>query len=183
MKKILSFPDFRTAKAKNLGTDKNENGPVGHRVNKIFLRQCVGEVMDKGFNEKELADIMNEIESLEREFAAESETTPEASHEEEQGEEVSSEVMQELAETPIEQTVQKTNHSDNNVVNMKTTQTNSASSSLTFKVEGEMTVSLNFEVNGQSVSLAVNSEGLCIETESGAKFSLPMHQEAARKAS
>lgn len=137
--------------------------------------------MEKGFNEKELADIMSEIENLEREFAAES--TPEASHEEVQPEEATSEVMQELAETPVEQSIPKTNHSENNVVKMKTPQSSSAPSCLTFKVEGEMTVSLNFEVNGQTVSLAVTSEGLCIETESGAKFSLPMHQQAARKAS
>lgn len=122
--------------------------------------------MEKGFNDKELADIMSEIESLEREFADETQPT---------------EVMQELAETPVEKSVPKTNHDEPKVVPMKAKQVASSQSCLSFKVEGEMTVALTFEVNGQSVALQVTSEGVCIETESGAKFTLPVNAHSARK--
>lgn len=121
--------------------------------------------MEKGFNDKELADIMSEIESLEREFAADE----------------PKDVMQELAETPVEKSVPKTNLEEPKVVPMKPKQTSSSPACLSFKVEGEMTVAMTFEVNGQSVSLQVTSEGVCIETETGAKFTLPVHQVAARK--
>lgn len=132
--------------------------------------------MEKGFNDKELADIMSEIESLEREFAAEAAAEAPAH-------EAQADVLQELAETPVEKSVPKTNHTEPKVVSMKSQKSASAPACLTFKVEGEMTVSLNFEVNGQTVALEVTSEGLCIETETGAKFSLPMQPAtAARKA-
>lgn len=139
--------------------------------------------MEKGFNEKELADIMSEIESLEREFAAE----PVAAAPEEEPSVMA--VMQELAETPVEVSVPKTQvevhdePEEQKVVAMKPSKHTQAPAALSFKVEGEMTVQMTFEVNGQSVSLQVSQDGLCIETESGAKFSLPVHQQAARKAS
>lgn len=133
--------------------------------------------MEKGFNDKELADIMSEIESLEREFATDS-----AAHSAKQppAEEVEeeNEVLQELAEAPIEKSVPQ------KVVAMKPARPSAAApSSLHFKVEGEMKISLSFEVNGQKVSLEVTGDDLCIETDSGAKFSLPMHPAQARKAS
>ncbi len=132
--------------------------------------------MEKGFNDQELADIMNEIESLEKEYANEDQEV--ADHK--------PEVLQQLAQAPIEKTVLATNHEDK-VVPMKkpapeVKSPSHAPASLSFQVSGQMTVNLSFEVNGQSVLLAVSEEGLVIETESGAKFTLPLSKEAAKKA-
>ncbi len=128
--------------------------------------------MEKGFNDQELADIMSEIENLEREL----DETP-ATKEETPG------VLHELAQKPQAESVPATNyHHAEKVVAMKKTDS-PAPSSLSFKVEGQMTVTLAFEVNGQYVSLAVSDEGLSIETESGAKFTLPLSKvEAYKKA-
>lgn len=124
--------------------------------------------MEKGFNDEELADIMSEIENLEREFA---EPAPEENA-----------VLQELAHKPVAETVLKTNHEESKVLPMKQAPSH-APATMSFKVEGQMSVELSFDVNGQSVSLSVSEEGLSITTDSGAKFSLPMTKhEAAKKA-
>lgn len=124
--------------------------------------------MEKGFNDEELADIMSEIENLEREFA---DPAPEETA-----------VLQELAQKPVAETVLKTNHEESKVIAMKPSAHSAAPASMSFKVEGQMSVHLSFDVNGQSVSLSVTEEGLNITTESGAKFTLPMHKhEAAKK--
>jgi len=129
--------------------------------------------MEKGFNDEELADIMSEIENLERDFAEE--TPAESAHVEEP-------VLHELAHKPVTETVLKTNHEENKVISMKHVPSQ-APASMSFKVEGQMSVHLSFDVNGQSVSLSVSDEGLSITTDSGAKFTLPMTKhEAAKKA-
>ena len=144
--------------------------------------------MEKGFNDQELADIMSEIESLEREFADEAPVAQKEAPvaQEEVVEETHTEpaVLHELAHKPVAETVLKTNHEEK-VVPMKkhAAPAASAPASLTFKVAGEMTVNLAFEVNGQSVALAVTEDGLSIEMESGAKFTLPLAKaEHAKKA-
>jgi len=147
--------------------------------------------MDKSFNDDELADIMSEIENLEKEFAesasapTEESVEPEAVHEEHDHTEP--EVLSKLVEKPIEESVLKTNHVEK-VVAMKKVDApapsnhhSSGHSSLSFKVEGEMTLSLSFEVNGQSVSLDISDSGLEIQMESGASFHLPMKQSGAGK--
>lgn len=124
--------------------------------------------MEKGFNDEELADIMSEIENLEREFA---DPVPEEHS-----------VLQELAQKPVAETVQKTNHEESKVLPMKQA-SSGAPATMSFKIEGHMSVQLAFDVNGQSVSLSVSDEGLSITTDSGAKFTLPMTKhEAAKKA-
>jgi hypothetical protein len=132
------------------------------------LRQTQEQGMEKGFNDDELADIMSEIENLEREFA---DPAPEENS-----------VLQELAHKPVEESVLQTNHEENKVLAMKHAPSN-APATMSFKVEGQMSVELSFDVNGQSVSLSVSEEGLSITTDSGAKFTLPMTKhEAAKKA-
>ncbi len=132
--------------------------------------------MEKGFNDQELADIMNEIESLEREFAEQPAATaapvPEAK-----------EVAAPLAEMTPEKAIPKTNHAaDANVVPLKApVPVAPGSSSMSFQVSGQMTVNLCFEVDGQKVNLSVSGEGLNVETESGARFTLPFANAAARR--
>ncbi len=157
--------------------------------------------MDKSFNDDELADIMSEIENLEKEFAESVDAAPaeepqaeepqaeavqvEAAHEE--VDHTEPEVLAELVSKPIEEVVHKTNHSEK-VVPMKKTESPvhhapaaSGHSSLSFKVEGQMTLSLAFEVNGQSVSLEISDSGLQIAMDSGASFHLPMSNVGAAK--
>lgn len=129
--------------------------------------------MEKGFNDEELADIMSEIENLEREFADEA---PAAAAPVEEA------VLHELAHKPMAETVLKTNHEESKVISMKHAPSQ-APATMSFKVEGQMSVHLSFDVNGQSVALSVSDEGLTITTDSGAKFTLPMTKhEAAKKA-
>ncbi|MCE3014137.1 MAG: hypothetical protein LW878_13840 [Proteobacteria bacterium] len=152
--------------------------------------------MDKSFNDDELADIMNEIENLEKEFAESVDAAPaeepqaQAEPEEEHVEAIDHtepEVLAELVAKPIEEVVHKTNQSEK-VVPMKKVEAPvhhapvaAGHSSLAFKVEGQMTLSLAFEVNGQSVSLEISDEGLQIAMDSGASFHLPMSKAGAAK--
>ncbi len=163
--------------------------------------------MEKGFNDQELADIMSEIESLEKEFAsddggakaapaAEQAPAP-AAHEEEHVEEddySSPEVMGELAELSEEKAIPKPQPTPAphrpKVVAMPAVSKapapsahHAAPAALHFKVSGEMQVELSFEVNGECVSLSVTDEGLSIEMASGATFSLPLAARGARKKS
>jgi hypothetical protein len=143
--------------------------------------------MEKSFNDQELADIMSEIENLEREFAQEAAMAPAPEPEPvtEPVAEDNHDVLHQLVAAPEEKVIMKTNHEDK-IVHFKpqapapapapATQT---PSTLTFQIQGEMSVQLAFEVNGQRISLNVTGDDLCIETDSGAKFTLPI---AARKA-
>jgi hypothetical protein len=134
--------------------------------------------MDKSFNDDELADIMSEIENLEKEVAELSDHAPSSAPEAEvsdHGEEeshTSPEVLSHLADKSEDETVLKTNHDEDNIVSLKPA--SAAHSSMSFRVEGEMKVSLAIEVNGQQVSLDVTEDGLHIELESGASFHLPL---------
>ncbi len=148
--------------------------------------------MDKSFNDDELADIMSEIENLEKEFAESVDEVPaeeshaEAVHEEEI-DHTEPEVLTQLVSKPIEEVVHKTNY-DENVVAIKKVSAPAhqaaaagGHSSLSFKVEGQMTLSLAFEVNGQSVSLEISEAGLQIAMDSGASFNLPMTKSGTAK--
>ncbi len=137
--------------------------------------------MEKGFNDQELADIMSEIESLEKEFSDEA-PAQKAAPEEPSEDHTSPAVLRELVKKPEHETVLKTNQHADKAKPMKKSQAESAPASLSFQVSGQMAVNLNFEVNGQSVYLAVSDEGLVIEMESGAKFTLPLEKAAGKKA-
>ncbi len=128
--------------------------------------------MDKGFNDQELADIMNEIESLEKEFQDpdHQEATP---------------VMEALAEMDEEVSVPVTN-----IVPMtakKSTPTPSATSktdsstSMSFHVEGNMNLQLSFTINGEEVKLHVTETGLNIEMQSGVSLNVPVKSVSAVK--
>lgn len=149
--------------------------------------------MDKSFNDDELADIMSEIENLEKEFAESVDAAPaeepqaHAEPVEEEIDHTEPEVLAELVAKPIEEVVHKTNHSEK-VVAMKKPSAPAhhapaagGHSSLSFKVEGQMTLSLAFEVNGQAVSLEISESGLQIAMDSGASFHLPMTNAGAAK--
>lgn len=217
--------------------------------------------MEKGFNDDELADIMNEIESLEQEFASddseakaepgidevaqsvaalaqeeeqeevepemvqepefeepeivqepEVEEEPEMVaeayesemvHEDEQPEDIAEpvvsevespvvspvagehEVLEQLSDMKVEDIVpEKTPESyDDNIHHMKIEETpmskpshspKSGHTSMNFSVEGDMKLDLSFMIGHNEVKLHVTDQGLEIELEGGAKFSLPV---------
>lgn len=137
--------------------------------------------MEKGFNDQELADIMSEIESLEKEFTEEAPAQKVAPVEASE-DHTSPAVLRELVKKPEHETVLKTNQHADRPKPMKMSEAQTAPASLSFQVSGQMAVNLRFEVNGQSVYLAVSDEGLAIEMESGAKFTLPLEKAASKKA-
>lgn len=162
--------------------------------------------MEKGFNDQELADIMNEIENLEKEFAEETPAQHEAPvaedeaeteefeafHEEAQKEAVEEidhtepAVLRQLVEKPIEKVVPEAAPHHDKVVHMakpveKVAPAAPAPVSLNFQVSGQMQLHLGFEVNGQALSLSVSEAGLEIEMDSGAKFTLPLASAKASK--
>jgi hypothetical protein len=66
-------------------------------------------------------------------------------------------------------------------VSVATEQHYKASTSMSFKVSGDLTLELVFDIGGQTVSLEVTESGLSIEMESGMKFTVPMKQKSELK--
>jgi heme-binding NEAT domain protein len=131
---------------------------------------------EQNFNDQELADIMNEIESLESELGdsgaqpaeAETEEVPEATQE--------PEASSPSSETPA------TSEGPSNVVPIQTTpSTGSTSTAIDFKVEGEMALNMNFHLEGQTFNLTVDKTGLSLSLPGGAQFKLPTQGGNAKK--
>lgn len=126
--------------------------------------------MDKSFNDQELSDIMKEIEALEDDF-----TTVE--------DKAATPVMEELAHMDESVSVPKETAK---IVSLDTKraapkETSSNSTSMSFKVQGNLTLDLNFEIGGKTVTLEVSEEGLTIEMDGGMKFTVPVTEKAAIK--
>jgi hypothetical protein len=157
--------------------------------------------MEKGFNDDELADIMNEIESLEQEFAKSDDSFVDQEPnlddvansviELAQSEEDHS-LLSEVASMPVEnitpsasnhdvdtdehhnvsQNVHHIKHQENS---MKHSSNKTAKTAMNFSVEGDMKLDLSFLVSGKEINLHISEDGFEIELEGGAKFSLPVH--------
>ena len=127
--------------------------------------------MDKSFNDQELSDIMKEIEALEDEFKAE-------------GDIVTSPVLKELAalseELAIPQSKSKVLSFEPKTVPAPTV---TAGTSMSFKVQGELNLDLQFDIGGKIVSLAVSEKGLTIQMDGGMTFNVPLTEKAAQKKS
>jgi hypothetical protein len=119
---------------------------------------------EKSFNEDELEDIMNEIENLEKEFNEEEAPAPKAKAKpakvapkpapEEQHEEAPAKVV---------------------AMHSQSSHQSSHPAKMHLSVAGDMEISLEFGIHGQTVSLSVDpQEGLVITMEGGAKFCLPL---------
>jgi hypothetical protein len=102
------------------------------------------------------------------------------------------EVLEELTEMSVADIVpeKETESFDENIHHMKIenedsneesvmTHTNkpskTAKTAMSFSVEGDMKLDLSFLIGGNEVQLHVTEEGLEIELEGGAKFTLPVH--------
>ena len=107
------------------------------------------------------------------------------------------EVLDELSEMPVEDVVpqHKVQSYDDNIHHMKqepqvkkpstwsAPQGQPAQTSMSFRVEGEMKLDLNFSIGGQDVNLQVTDHGFEIELAGGAKFTLPLgNQHQGKKA-
>jgi hypothetical protein len=123
--------------------------------------------MDKGFNDQELSDIMKEIEALEEEFSADEDSSKvEAST-----------IMEDLAEMEEEQSIPVTNREETTVLpfaKKEISQPTKATSSMSFKVQGDLNLELHFEVGGKNIALEVTDKGLTIQMDGGISFTVPV---------
>jgi YesN/AraC family two-component response regulator len=131
--------------------------------------------MDKSFNDQELSDIMKEIEALEEEFKEESVS------------EASDSVLENLAEMDEVESVPLKTEKPMAVVHQfeqpaaKKTPTTSNSTSMSFKVQGDLNLELSFDIGGKTVSLEVTEAGLTIQMEGGMTFTVPMSEAQSLK--
>lgn len=121
--------------------------------------------MDKSFNDQELSDIMKEIEALEEDFSATDDKV--------------SAVMEDLdlKEAAPTKTSEVVAMDAYRAPPAKTQQ--KAATSMSFKVQGDLAMDLEFNIGGTIVSVGVTESGLTIEMDGGAKFTVPV---AAKKA-
>jgi hypothetical protein len=123
--------------------------------------------MDKSFNDQELSDIMKEIEALEEEFSADEDSSKvEAST-----------IMEDLAEMEEEQSIPVTNREETTVLpfaKKEISQPTKATSSMSFKVQGDLNLELHFEVGGKNIALEVTDKGLTIQMDGGISFTVPV---------
>jgi hypothetical protein len=136
---------------------------------------------EKGFNDDELKDIMDEIENLEKEFSDE----PAPAKAEKKDDYIQADKLDDI-QGDVDKEVDnilddKPSSSASKVTKMPSKKKHTGSDSkLQFNVQGNMTVELNFEVSGKAIFLYVNEEeGLVVEVEDGGKFSLPVGSKAA----
>ena len=52
---------------------------------------------------------------------------------------------------------------------------------MSFKVQGDLTLELAFDVGGKTISLEVTEAGLSIEMEGGVKFTVPVSEASGIK--
>lgn len=133
--------------------------------------------MDKSFNDDELSDIMKEIEALEQDF-----NTPEEKLE-------ATPLMEELAHMEEEESIPTptAKPEPTTVIPMashKATAPSSstASTSMSFKVSGDINLELQFDIGGKTVCLNVTEAGLNIEMDGGMSFKVPLSHAAHKKA-
>lgn len=127
--------------------------------------------MDKSFNDQELSDIMKEIEALEEDM--------------EVVDLKSSPVLEDLAEMDENESIPVSTASvvslDSKRTAPKVQSESSPSTSMSFKVSGNLTLDLQFDIGGKTVALEVTESGLTIEMEGGAKFTVPVDTTSSLK--
>lgn len=154
---------------------------------------------DQGFNENELQDIMNEIESLEKEFTEESEVVEEIQA---QAEEVSSDEsafdqdeMQSIVDE-VEALEQASSEAPQKVFPMKSS---AAPSEMCFSGSGSINFNMSFDLGSTPVEFSIDKDSgmtismdhveFCITEDScvvkmpgGVTFNVPMSSNSAKKA-
>lgn len=138
-------------------------------------KTCPGDAMDKSFNDQELSDIMKEIEALEEEYTAEDDVKAQ-----------SAEVMEELVEMEEEKSIPIESKHEPEVIAFEPRPApklskSSAPASMSFKVQGEMNLELQFEIGAKTIQLEVSESGLAIKMDGGMTFTVPVHETSALK--
>jgi hypothetical protein len=147
---------------------------------------------DQGFNESELEDIMNEIESLEKEFSDVEESHVEVATKVAPESLLISpkEVQKTSLQASIDEELERLHKAPNapvvsNVVAMSTPKPptisgKGAKTEMSFSVAGEMAINLQFKVSGQCVNIEVDEQnGLVINLGNGGRFVLPINTNKA----
>jgi len=129
----------------------------------------------EGFNDQELADIMDEIESLESDDVIEE--APLSSESEEVFENDAT-IMKQLAEVNIDD-----NEKDEKVSVLPNTQNGAAPCKMHFNLEGQAKIDMGFQVNGENISLKVESNYITISLSNGSEFRVPLTGEKYKKVS
>lgn len=119
--------------------------------------------MDKSFNDEELSDIMKEIEALEDGFNNEQEDFQ------------ASDVLEELSDLKESEAIPlrpqpRATHSEKQ---------SSSHTAMSFKVQGDLNLELQFDVGGKIVSMTVSEHGLSIVMDGGMTFTVPMKDKKA----
>lgn len=156
-----------------------------------------------GFDDAELEDIMNEIESLESDFSGEDTEQPSGPQLGSDGDSALEEIEDAIAEsgtccasvpvepirpdllvnsfakaekTELQRTIEMEIANIAPLISSQKINAASAShSKMSFSVEGEMSLKLNFIINGEKIDLHVDAnEGFVIELASGARFTVPI---------
>lgn len=131
--------------------------------------------MDKSFNDQELSDIMKEIEALEEEYTAEDDVKAQTAA-----------VMEELVEMEEEKSIPLESKHEPEVLAFEPKAApksikSSAPASMSFKVQGEMNLELQFEIGSKFIQLDVSEAGLTIKMDGGMTFTVPVHETSALK--
>lgn len=144
---------------------------------------------EKVFAQQEQEQEEPQVEEHQKEVVAQQEEPEPIVAKEDQDEidEEMNEVLDELSEMPVEDVVpqHKVQSYDDNIHHMKqepvqekeswsASHGQPAQTSMSFRVEGEMKLDLNFSIGGQDVNLQVTDHGFEIELAGGAKFTLPL---------
>lgn len=119
--------------------------------------------MDKSFNDQELSDIMKEIEALEEDFQGEekvAKVTP---------------VLQDLSELPETKAIPLKPVKEVKEESFVT----KAPTAMSFKVQGDLNLDLEFEIGGKFVCLQVTEDGLTIVLDGGMTFKVPVSDKKA----
>ncbi len=136
----------------------------------------------QGFNDSELADIMSEIEDLEKDLEAQTvETINNSVVAKAQSPEMK-EVLEEFVQESVDKVIPFSKKSPT-VAPMKSEMpVGGQNSTMNFTVAGNMTINLAFNVSGQTINLTLDeAQGLVIEMHGGAKFCLPLTNDTKAK--
>ena len=117
---------------------------------------------------------MTEIAALEADYEAVDDTQVEASSEKQLTNEEAHEVLKDLTTMEIEKAVPQPEANVRPFRPAPAPTAASSKSSMSFKVQGDLTLELALEISGKSVILDVSETGLTIKMENGVTFNVPM---------
>lgn len=148
--------------------------------------------MDKSFNDQELSDIMKEIEALEDDFTTQGKPSLASDHEvvskleeKEFFPEPSDEIKELFEEAQSKLNTAAIVQNESNVMPLEsvkpTPKTTSSQTSMSFNIQGSLTLDLQFNISGKTVSLEVTESGLAIEMEGGIRFTVPVGEKSPFK--